>query len=207
MDPLKWTDRDLFEFAKTLRRISKPILVIANKIDKEIGEENLNTLKKKYNDPIIPCSALTEYYLRKFHEDNKIHYIPGENDFEVIDESKLSSNELSILKKVKSRILDKYGGTGIQYALDYASFKIANQICIYPVSDVNSYSDNKNNILPDVFLVEKGTLLRNFVRDKIHTELADNFMFGIDAKTKKRLGENYELQDADIIKIVSSRNK
>ncbi|MFW9828251.1 MAG: YchF-related putative GTPase [Candidatus Thorarchaeota archaeon] len=207
MDPSKWTDRDLFEFAKTLRRISKPILVIANKIDKEIGEENLNALKKKYNDPIIPCSALTEYYLRKFHENNKIRYIPGTNDFEVIDESKLSSNELSILKKVKSRILDKYGGTGIQYALDYASFKISNQICIYPVSDVNSYSDNKNNILPDVFLVEKGTLLRNFVRDKIHTELADNFMFGIDAKTKKRLGENYELQDGDIIKIVSSRNK
>jgi hypothetical protein len=46
--------------------------------------------------------------------------------------------------------------------------------------------------------------LRDFVRDKIHSDLAEKFMFGIDAKTKKRLGENYELQDKDVIKIVTS---
>ena len=31
-------------------------------------------------------------------------------------------------------------------------------------------------------------------------------MFGIDAKTKKRLGENYELKDRDIIRIVTSKS-
>ena len=111
-----------------------------------------------------------------------------------------------MLKKIKIKILDRYDGTGIQKALDYASFSIANQICVYPVSDVNTYSDNKNNILPDAFLIERGTLLRDFVREKIHSELAANFMFGIDAKTKKRLGENYELKDRDIIRIVTSKS-
>ena len=110
-----------------------------------------------------------------------------------------------MLKKIKIKILNLYGGTGIQQALDYASHTIANQICVYPVSDINTYSDNKNNILPDAFLIEKGTLLRDFVREKIHSELAENFMFGIDAKTKKRLGENYELKHNDIIKIVSAK--
>ncbi|MFX1389705.1 MAG: YchF-related putative GTPase [Promethearchaeota archaeon] len=204
-DPSKWNDIELLEFTKTLRRISKPILIIANKIDKEIGEHNYNNLKKKYTKTIIPCSALAEYYLRKYHEEQKIHYIPGSNDFSIIDDSKLSSNEKELLIKIKTKILDKYEETGIQSALNYASFKIANMICVYPVSDVNTYSDNKGNILPDVFLVEKGTLLRDFVREKIHTDLAEHFMFGIDAKTKKRLGENYELEDGDIIKIVSSR--
>jgi len=206
-NPSTWTDQELLEFAKTLRRISKPILIIANKIDKEISEHNLKELKKKYDGPITPCSALAEHFLRKYHEDNVINYIPGSNDFEITDKDKLNSKELDMLKKIKLKILRRYNGTGIQRALDYASFNIANQICVYPVSDINTFSDNKDNVLPDAFLVKKGTLLRDFVRDKIHSELAENFMFGIDAKTKKRLGENYELKDRDIVKIVTSKSK
>ncbi|MFX0141636.1 MAG: YchF-related putative GTPase, partial [Candidatus Hodarchaeota archaeon] len=201
--PSAWTDQDLLEFTKVLRKISKPILIIANKIDKEISEDNLEKLKQKYDGPIIPCSALAEQFLRKYHEDKVINYVPGSNDFEIIKEDKLQSKELDMLKKIKLKILSKYDNTGIQKTLDYASFNIANQICVYPVSDINAFSDNKENVLPDAFLVKKGTLLRDFVRDKIHSELAENFMFGIDAKTKKRLGENYELKDRDIIKIVT----
>ncbi len=206
-NPSEWTDQEILDFAKALRRISKPILIIANKIDKEIGDDNFKKLKVKYNGPIIPCSALAEHFLRKYHEENIISYIPGSNNFEILDKGKLNSNELEMLEKIKEKILSKYDGTGIQKVLDYASFTIANQICVYPVSDINKFSDNKENVLPDAFLVKKGTLLRDFVRDKIHSELAENFMFGIDAKTKKRLGENYELSDKDIIKIVTSKSK
>lgn len=204
--PSRWTELEFLEFVKSLRRIAKPILILANKIDKDISVKNLEELKNKYEDPIIPCSALAEHFLRKYHEDKIINYVPGLNDFKIINEDKLKEKELDMLKKIKIKILDLYGGTGIQKALDYASFSIANQICVYPVSDVNTYSDNKNNILPDAFLIEKGTLLRDFVREKIHSELAANFMFGIDAKTKKRLGENYELKDRDIIRIVTSKS-
>ncbi|TKJ22574.1 MAG: redox-regulated ATPase YchF [Promethearchaeota archaeon Loki_b32] len=204
--PSSWTELERLEFVKSLRRIAKPILILANKIDKDISIKNLEELKNKYEDPIIPCSALAEHFLRKYHEDKIINYVPGLNDFKLINEDKLKEKELDMLKKIKIKILDLYGGTGIQKALDYASFSIANQICVYPVSDVNTYSDNKNNILPDAFLIEKGTLLRDFVGEKIHSELAANFMFGIDAKTKKRLGENYELKDRDIIRIVTSKS-
>jgi len=206
-NPSSWTELELLDFAKSLRRISKPILILANKIDKEISEKKLKDLEQKYEDPIIPCSALAEHFLRKYHENKVINYIPGSNDFKIIEEHKLSENELDMLKKIKVKILNRYGGTGIQQALDYASFTIANQICVYPVSDINTYSDNKSNVLPDAFLIEKGTLLRDFVREKIHSELAENFMFGIDAKTKIRLGENYELKDRDIIRIVTSKSK
>lgn len=76
---------------------------------------------------------------------------------------------------------------------------------MYPIADVNNFTDKSNNILPDVFLVEKGTLLRDFVGEKIHTDLAEHFIFGIDARTKKRLGENYELKHNDVIKVVSAK--
>jgi ribosome-binding ATPase YchF (GTP1/OBG family) len=203
-NPSSWSDQDLLLFSEILRKLSKPTLIVANKIDKKTGNKNFIDLKKRYDGPIIPCSSLAEYLLREYHEKNIIKYIPGSNDFILINKQKLKANELEALNKIKKKILIPYNGTGIQHVLNYASSEIANQICVYPVSDINSLSDNKENILPDAFLVKKGTRLREFVRDKIHSELAKNFMFGIDAKSKKRLGENYELQDKDVIKIVTS---
>ena len=204
-DPSTWTEENLLDFSKKLRSISKPILIVANKIDKEIAEKNLELLEKKHSGPIFPCSALAEQVLRKYDEEKVIGYIPGSNDFKILNQEKLSNNEVETLKKIKSRILKPYKGTGIQNVLNYASFSIANQICVYPVSDINTFSDNKGNILPDVFLVKKGTLLREFVKEKIHSDLAKNFIFGIDVRTKKRLGENYELKNNDIIKIMTSK--
>ncbi len=204
-NPLAWTAQDILMFSKKLRKISKPIIIIANKIDKEISEKNLNVLKSKYSGPIFPCSALAEQVLRKYHEDKVIEYLPGSTDFKILNQQKLNSKEFGTLKKIKDKILRPYQGTGIQKVLNFATFNVSNQICVYPVSDINTYSDNKNNVLPDAFLVEKGTLLRDFVRDKIHSDLAKNFIFGIDARTKKRLGENYELKHNDIIKIVTNK--
>ncbi len=203
--PSLWSDDDLLTFSIKLREISKPILVLANKIDKEIGIENYTTLKNKIEGEVIPCSALAEYFLRKYEQDKKIEYIPGSNDFKIIYEKSLNHNELEMLKNIREKILAPFSETGIQNALNFAVFNILNQICVYPVSDINKFSDNNDNILPDAFLVTQGTLLRNFIRDKIHTDLADHFIFGIDARTKKRLGENYELKHNDIIKIVTAK--
>lgn len=204
-NPSTWTDQELLTFSKILRKISKPIIIIANKIDKEISEQNLFKLNEVTEGFVIPCSALAELYLRKYHENETIRYIPGSDDFEISEKTILKPEELEMLSKIKDKILKKYQGTGIQKALNHASFIIANQICVFPVSSINTYSDNKDNVLPDAFLIEKGTKLRDFVREKIHSELAENFMFGIDAKTKKRLGESYELKNKDVIKIVTSK--
>ncbi len=203
--PSEWTEDEKLMFSKTIRELSKPILIIANKIDKEISVKNLEEIKKKYDGPIIPCSALAEYVLRKYHEEKIVNYIPGSTDFQIIDKEKLSSDELETLSKIKSQILEKFKGTGVQESLNYATFDISNLIAVYPVSDINNLSDKDDNVLPDVFLVKQGTLLREFVGEKIHTDLAKHFIHGIDARTKKRLGENYELQNNDIIKIVSAK--
>jgi len=204
-NPGSWTNEDLGIFSRILREISKPILLAANKIDKERSVENLNSLKDKCSSPIIPCSALAEHVLRKYDEKKVIRYVPGSDDFQIINKDKLNSKEMELMHKIKHNILTPFKSTGVQQILNHAIFEIANQICIYPVSDINSYSDNNNNILPDVFLVKKGTLLRDFVGEKIHSDLAEHFMFGIDARTKKRLGEKYEMKHNDIIKIVTSR--
>jgi hypothetical protein len=131
--------------------------------------------------------------------------MPGTDDLKILDENSLSKSELAMLKNIRDKIFAPFSETGIQKALNFAVFDILKQICVYPISDLNKFSDNNDNVLPDAFLVKQGTLLRNFIRDKIHTDLADHFIFGIDARTKKRLGENYELKHNDIIKIVTAK--
>jgi hypothetical protein len=38
----------------------------------------------------------------------------------------------------------------------------------------------------------------------VHSELADTFLYAIDARTGKRLGSDHLLKNRDIVKIVSS---
>lgn len=201
-DPKDWTDEDLIVFSQSLRKLAKPMVIIANKIDKEIGMKNFKLLKKKYDGKIIPSSALAEFYLKKYDDEGMLSYISGSNSFEYIKKSKLKEAEISTLNKIKEKILDKFGSTGIQDSLNYTVFEILDMICVYPVSDINNLTDNNNNILPDVFLVKKGTNLKDFINDHIHSDLAKNFIYGIDARTKKRLSDDYELKHNDVIKVV-----
>ncbi|MCF2138986.1 MAG: redox-regulated ATPase YchF [Candidatus Lokiarchaeota archaeon] len=200
----KWNDDNIFDFARKLREISKPIIIAANKIDKHNGEQMLTELKRKYKGKIIPCSALAEYWLRKYAEDRIIEYLPGDTKFKIIQNEKLQKSELNALKNIEEKILKKYNSTGIQDIINYSVFNVLNQIVVYPVYDTNSFSDKDGNVLPDAHLVLKNTKLKKFVETKIHSDLAKNFIYGLDARSKMRLGEHYELKNNDIIKIVSA---
>ncbi len=202
---MDWTEEDRFKFAKEVRKLAKPFVFVANKIDKEESKPHLVNLQTKYGDNVIPCSALAEHFLRDYEQKEVIEYLPGENNFQIKLRDKLSDKELEMLNKIEEKILKIYGGTGVQQALNHAIFKVLDFIVVYPVSDINTLADNKNNILPDAFLVKRGTTLKNFVRDYIHTELADKFMFGMDAVNKKKLGEKYELQHNNVIRIITSK--
>ena len=76
-------------------------------------------------------------------------------------------------------------------------------IAVYPVEDINKLSDKKGNILPDVFLVRRGTTARKFA-GLIHSDLEKTFLYAIDARTKKKLAEDYQLKNRDVIKIVAA---
>ncbi|TFG22873.1 MAG: redox-regulated ATPase YchF, partial [Promethearchaeota archaeon] len=147
-NPSSWSEDDLINFSKTLREISKPIIIIANKIDKEIGKKKYYELTDKFKEKIIPCSALAEFVLREFEKRGIIEYLQGSNKFKVIMEEKLSIKEAETLKNIQKKILDEFGSTGIQEILNYVAFKTTDQICVYPVSDINNYSDNSGNVLP-----------------------------------------------------------
>ncbi len=193
---------DVENFAKVLRKISKPILIAANKIDLPQAQANFELLKERY-EHIVPTSAEAEIALKKAAEKNLIEYLPG-NDFKILNESKLDERQLKALKLIRERVIEKYGSTGIQASLNKAVFELLNYIAVYPVADSNKLCDREGNVLPDVFLVPKGTTLKEFAF-KIHTEIGEKFICGIDARTKKRLSADYVLKDKDVIEIAFRR--
>ena len=202
--PDQWDDSQIEQFSKILRKISKPIVIVANKIDKKNSVKNYQRIQKAIESPIIPSSSLAEYFLRQLSEKEILNYQPGSSTFEVIRPEKLSEKEKSVLDEIQTKILDPFGNTGIQTALNTAVFDILDNIVVYPVHDEKKYMDHDGNILPDAFIIPKDMHLKEFIRDKIHSDLAKNFIYALDAKTKLRLGENHELKHNDVIKVVSA---
>ncbi len=201
----KWTDDELRSFSSKLWRTAKPIIIAANKIDRPGAEENFKRMQEELSDYlIVPVSALAEKALKDLEQKAILKYIPGSDDFDILKEDMLKESELDQLKKLKESILKKFGGTGVQNILDKAVFDFLNMITVYPVHDSNALTDGDGNILPDVFLVPRGTTAKEFA-GHIHTDLMESFIHAIDARTKMRISDKHELKDRDVVKIVSAK--
>ena len=199
--PSIWKEDDLMKFSSELRRISKPMIIAANKVDTEKGEENYNKLKIEFpNLIILPCSADSELALREATKAGLIKYIPGERKFEII--GKLSDKQKQALEKIKKNVLDVFvEGTGVQSILNMAVFDLLNYIAVFPGS-ANKLEDSKGNILPDCFLLPPGSTALDFAFF-LHTDFGNNFIKAINAKTKRVLGKDYLLKHRDALEIIT----
>lgn len=200
--PAEWTEDQLRNFTHEIRHLTKPMIIAANKIDKLGAEENLKKLKEAFPQIIIvPCSADSELSLRQAAKAGLIDYTPGDKDFK-IHEEKLNEKQKEALKKIKENILDKYEfGTGVQKILDVAVFDLLKYIGVFPAS-ANKLGDSKGNILPDCFLVPEGTTALDFAF-RLHTDLGNNFIKAIDARTKQAIGKDHKLKNRDGIEIIT----
>ena len=197
----KWEDEDLIEFVRNLLNIAKPSLVIANKADLPGAKENIERMKEKYPN-VIATSAESELALMNATRAGLISYISGDGSFEILEKDKLNPNQIKALEYIQTNILDVYGSTGVQEALNTAVFELLNMIVVYPVGDEHKLTDQKGNVLPDAFLVPKGSTPREFAYI-IHTDIGDKFMHAVDARKNMRIASDHELEDRDIIKIVT----
>ena len=103
--PSSWSKDDLLSLATALRKLTKPMIIVCNKIDIPEGRENYKRLKKEYSDHIlIPCSAESELALKEAAKAELIKYIPGDDNFSITDESKLSDKQKAALKFIKKNV-------------------------------------------------------------------------------------------------------
>ena len=203
--PTAWSDEDFLRFVDTVRRISKPMLIVANKIDLPTAEANLERLKK-LNYTVIPCCAEAELALRRAAEKQLIDYKPGDCNFKVTQPEKLSQSQTKALEIIREKILLKNGSTGVQDAINTAYFKLLSMITVYPVEDLEHLADHNGRVLPDAYLVPYGTTAHQFAY-LIHTELGESFIYAVDARGRQRIGEDAILKDRDVISIVSAKKR
>lgn len=199
--PSAWTDEQIKKFSSELRKMSKPMIIAANKCDHEDSYNNIKKLKENFWDYfIVPCSADSELALRQAAKAGLIEYIPGDRDFKIL--KNISEKQKEALDRIKSNVLDKYEyGTGIQKVLNSSVFEILKYIAIFPAS-ATKLGDSKGNILPDCFLMPPETTALDFAYH-LHTDFGKNFIKAIDARSKMAWGKDHKLKNRDALEIVT----
>jgi ribosome-binding ATPase YchF (GTP1/OBG family) len=195
------------DFCWSLREISKPTLIVANKVDLPTATENFRRLREEYRDVIIiPASSDAELTLRRAEGKGIIRYIPGDERFEINDQTKLNDKQKWALNFIRKDILGEYMRTGVQFAINVAVFKLLKMNAVYPVADIQKFSDKHGNVLPDVYLMRSGSTVEDLAKE-VHTELAKGLLYALDGRDGIRLPVNYQLKDRDVLSIVSARTK
>ena len=193
---MKWDIDDALILARTIQQVSKPIVIAANKAD-VASEQNKKNLERA---SAILTSSDFELALKNASKANLIEYSPGSSKFSS-DSSNLKDNQINALKLI-SDFLEENGSTGVQECLEKAVLDKLDLIAIYPVEDETHFTDGQQRVLPDAFLLPRGSTALDLAY-KVHTDIGDSFIRAIDCNSKRVIGRDHELSDGDIIKIVA----
>ena len=199
--------QDSKKFASYLRKISKPTLIVANKIDVNGADKNFERLRERYNDMIvIPASADSELTLRRAEQKELIKYSPGSENFEMLQINELNQKQKNALDFIQSDIMGEYMRTGVQFAINVTVFKLLKMNSIYPVASPEKLSDKKGRILPDLVLLKDGATVTDLAKE-IHSDLTKGLLYAKDLRYNLRVPTNYQLRDRDVICLISASKK
>jgi ribosome-binding ATPase len=194
-------------FASTLREISKPTLIVANKVDLSAAADNFKRLREHNKHMlVVPCSADAELTLRLAQAKGVIKYFPGDERFEINERKLLNEKQKWALNFIRKDILGEYLQTGVQFSLNVAVFKLLNMNVVYPVADPSRLSDKEGNVLPDAYLMANGSTVEDLAKE-IHTDLAKGILHAVDIRSGLRLPVNYLIKDRDVLSIISTMKK
>ena len=194
-------------FASTLRELSKPTLIVANKVDLSAAADNFKRLREHNKHMlVVPCSADAELTLRRAQIKGLIRYFPGDERFEINEKTSLNEKQKWALNFIRKDILGEYLQTGVQFALNVAVFKLLNMNVVYPVADPGKLSDKRGNVLPDAYLMRSGSSVEDLANE-IHSDLAKGILYAVDVRNGLRLPINYLVKDRDVLSIISAMKK
>ncbi len=191
-----WNESHAEELAGEIRALSKPILPVANKVD-VAPDEYVEAL---VDNGAVPTSAESELALRRADEADVIDYAPGDASFEITGD--VSDEQRAGLERVRG-VVEEFGGTGVQEALDTAVYDLLNRITAYPVENENRWTDGSGNVLPDAFLLREGATPRDLAY-AIHSDIGDDYHHAVDGRKKQRISDETELEEGAVVKIVTA---
>ena len=196
--PEGWDDEDRHRLAAEIRAETKPIIVVANKAD-IAPAENIERLREAA-ETVVPATADGELALRRAVEAGVLSYDPGDEDFDILGD--VSGSQQEGLERIRD-VMAEWGGTGIQQALDTVVYDVLDRITVYPVQNETKWTDGQGTVLPDAHLLPDGATPKDLAF-AVHSDIGEGYLHAVDAREKRRIGEDHELAEGDVIKIVSS---
>jgi ribosome-binding ATPase YchF (GTP1/OBG family) len=197
-DPMAWEDADRERLAQDVRERTKPIVVVANKVD-EAPDDVVDRLLE-LDRPVVPATAQGELALRRGADAGAIDYDPGDADFAVTGD--LPADQRDRLADLAATMAT-HGGTGVQAALDLAVYDLLDRITAYPVQDAANWTDADGNVLPDAHLLARGSTPVDLAY-AVHSDIGDGYLHAIDARSDRQVSDDYELTEGDVVRVVST---
>jgi ribosome-binding ATPase YchF (GTP1/OBG family) len=197
-DPMQWDDSDRAAFASVLRRRTKPILLVANKAD-IAPRENIERLRE-VDKPVVPATADGELALRRAREAGVVDYDPGDPEFGITGE--VSDDQRTGLERIRE-VTAEFGGTGVQAALNATALDLLEHLVVFPVENETRWTDKRGRVLPDAHLLPQGSTPKDLAH-AVHSDIGEGYLHAVNARTDRRIAEDYPLEDGDVIKIVSA---
>ena len=198
-DPKAWSDADREALARAVRRRTKPIVVVANKVD-AAPDDAVDRIREGTDKPVIPATADGELALRRAADAGVVDYDPGDESFEIVGD--VSDDQRAGLDALRESMAT-HGGTGVQSALNAVVYDLLDRITAYPVQDAGKWTDGTGNVLPDAFLLASGATPRDLAY-AVHSDIGEGYLHAVDARASRRIGEDHELTEGDVVKIVST---
>jgi hypothetical protein len=199
-DPAAWTDEHRESLATEVRARTKPILVVANKAD--VAPESTLDRLTSLDRPVVPATADGELALRRAAEAGVVEYDPGDPEFAVTGD--ISDAQREGLERVRD-VMERYEGTGVVQAVNRAVYDVLDYVTAYPVQNETRWTDAQGNVLPDAHLLPRGSTPRDLAY-AVHSDIGEGYLHAVDARTDRRVAEDHELAEGDVVKVVSTAN-
>ncbi len=197
-DPRAWDDGQREQLARAIRARTKPTVVVANKADIAPADQ-LDRLQDAA-ETVVPTTADGELALRRAADAGLVAYDPGDPDFEIVGD--VSEDQADGLERIRS-VMAEWGGTGVQTAIDTAVYDVLDHISVYPVRNETNWTDADGTVLPDAYLLPAHATPVDLAH-AVHTDIGEGYLHAVDARSGRRIGEDHELAEGDVIKIVST---
>lgn len=201
-NPMDWEEEHFLSLSDAVRKVSKPMMIALNKADLA-SEETLRRLGSLEGYISIPTCSESELALRRASKAGLVRYTPGDRSFSLAENASFSEGQRRALEYM-AKEMERLGSTGVQSCLERTAFELLGLVVVYPVEDEHRLTDHDGNVLPDAYLVKRGTTARELAY-KVHTDLGENFIRAINVRTQRAVGQDYPIQDGDILTIVARK--
>jgi len=192
-----WGDGEFTMLAQAVRQRAKPIVICANKVDLA-PSANIADLQAE-TDAVL-TAAIAERTLRRGVEAGVVEYRPGDDEFQITGE--VDAQQRAGLDAIAD-LLAQHGSTGVQETIDRAVYGRLDLITAYPVQNETRWTDASGQMLPDALLLPAGSTPRDLAY-AVHSDIGEGYLYAIDARSQRRIGEATALEEGAVIKIVST---